>query len=520
MANLSILEKGKIQKHPSLTAWENGDITPSSGPENLTVPIAGRCNLSCFMCGHSIVEELPIKIDVNKLEPFLKDASNIVITGGEPLWISGDVNRQAGEILESIENEFPNVRVSAFTNGVYLPDHIAEKIIKQFQMISFSIDSLDPSIYEKIRGRHVLPQVLKNLDKLLALKKLEQLGLNDYPIINVNAILSKSTADGLPALADYLSRREVQSLNIVELRNVLSEEYKEQIAEDFPPEIYAERARVETANIVNAIAEEVTSRADLGEEKVSRITDGLIKVFKNSTLNIVDRTGVFGEKESLEKVPDNGNRTCPLPWINAELHSNGNIYFCCANGIILGNVNEQSFDEIWNGGTATSLREAFISGEMAGCIESGCSSRIDYFSNPDAHSKKLLENLKKRFEEINPNSILFLRSAPPYQSRIALKSISLAFPNAAITVVTNPSGEKICQEWKIGKTVVYPANRFEPVPFEKWRKENLPKDFDLVIAPCSNNSPGAYENIERILKDINAKKKLKILPGGELTVYD
>jgi len=506
-----------MTKHPSVSAWENGEIVPASGPENLTVSIAGRCNLSCFMCGHSIVKELPVKIDVQKLEPFLKDASNLVITGGEPLWIKGDVNRQAGEILETVEDKFPALRLSAFTNGVYLPDSLAERVIKQFHLLSFSIDSLDPAVYKKIRGKDLLPQVLMNLEKLLELKRKNSLGINDEPLLHVNAILAKSTADTLPALAEYLSKRDVQCLNLVELRNVLSDDYRELLAGDTHANTTGKRK--EAADMESAIADEIVTPDELGEERINRITGDLLKIFQNTDLVIFDRTGVFGKKDNPVKTANNGNRTCPLPWINAEIHSNGNVYTCCANGIILGNVNENCFDEIWNGEKAVSLREAFLAGEMAGCVERGCSATIDYFSNPDAHSRRLLYNLKRLFKGEDPSSILFLRTAPPYQSRLALKSLAIAFPESDIKVITNRDGETVCRSWSMGETLVFPEKRFEPSAFAEWQKGNLTEKIGLVAAPCANNAPGAYENIERILKNIEADTKLMIMPGGEFSLF-
>ena len=54
---------------------------------------------------------------------------------------------------------------------------------------------------------------------------------------------------------------------------------------------------------------------------------------------------------------------CLMPWIHLHTGNNGIAKACCVANIHLGNINEQSLDEIWNGAPIQNLRAKFIKGE-------------------------------------------------------------------------------------------------------------------------------------------------------------
>ena len=59
---------------------------------------------------------------------------------------------------------------------------------------------------------------------------------------------------------------------------------------------------------------------------------------------------------------------CSLPWTNFLVERDGTVRVCCFNGTILGNLKEQSVDEIWHGANFTKLREAISNNDFSnGC---------------------------------------------------------------------------------------------------------------------------------------------------------
>lgn len=59
---------------------------------------------------------------------------------------------------------------------------------------------------------------------------------------------------------------------------------------------------------------------------------------------------------------------CKRPWDNVLIGIDGKVRFCChaSNGrkSVLGNLNDSSFEEIWNGQAARRIRRAFLNGEI------------------------------------------------------------------------------------------------------------------------------------------------------------
>jgi len=61
---------------------------------------------------------------------------------------------------------------------------------------------------------------------------------------------------------------------------------------------------------------------------------------------------------------------CTFPFESAQISMQGDVYVCCppwCNSFSLGNIYEQSFDEIWNGEKAKELRRQFINGNYNIC---------------------------------------------------------------------------------------------------------------------------------------------------------
>ena len=68
------------------------------------------------------------------------------------------------------------------------------------------------------------------------------------------------------------------------------------------------------------------------------------------------------------------NNICILPWVSVAIMPDGNVYPCCMSmhGTAMGNVNESSLEEIWNGEKYNELRKMHITGNFPKghkCIE-------------------------------------------------------------------------------------------------------------------------------------------------------
>ena len=69
------------------------------------------------------------------------------------------------------------------------------------------------------------------------------------------------------------------------------------------------------------------------------------------------------------------NRFCRQPWSFVEIHGTGEVYNCCPGWITksLGNILEQTWEEVWNGEIAQEFRQSMLDSTFTNCIAKNCS---------------------------------------------------------------------------------------------------------------------------------------------------
>ncbi len=512
--------------HPAYDDWEARSIAPASGPTHLTILSTGKCNLACFMCGHSLVDGLPVSIDPDALDPWLAKAQRVFLAGGEPLWMSGNANPEAVAIFGAIVERHPHLKINAYTNGTLMNEKMAALVLERFESIHFSIDTLDPAVYEKVRGKPLLPAVLENVERLAAMKRARGLGKDDFPHINMNTILMNATVRGLPAVARKLASLGGHKHCLVKLNNVLGFDYQQVLEKEFAARGTGDRPGdiTEVEKVVRdfqgEVAQEVYDPARFDAQELLDIRIALEDIYEENGIEVEDQAYFLNDARPKER-PAGVEAVCQAPWVTGDIHENGNVLCCCANSTILGNVREQPFDGIWNGPVARDLRASFVRGEMKGCIQSGCPSLFDYFTvGKGVYAGDLLASLVRTFDAPGRiKSILMLRSAPDYQSHLAARTLLRHFPDARLTVITNQAGASTVRQWELAHEVaVYPAAHFDPETFARWwYRPGL--HHDLAVALYNNNERRGYERVERILAALDARWRIGIRPDGRLLKF-
>ena len=56
---------------------------------------------------------------------------------------------------------------------------------------------------------------------------------------------------------------------------------------------------------------------------------------------------------------------CVLPWVHVNLNPNGEVVPCCiaTNNYVIGDLNNQSIEDIWNSPRMVNLRQQFLDGK-------------------------------------------------------------------------------------------------------------------------------------------------------------
>jgi radical SAM protein with 4Fe4S-binding SPASM domain len=267
-------------------------------PDQIDLDISNRCNLKCITCFHSVEHFRPVPdMTLETFRKVLVQAEGISSTitfgnHGEP-FLHKDILTMIKEVKE--RGFFLNV----INNGTLLNEEKAQALIDcGVDRVSFSLDSVDPEIYPKIRKGAKLKKTLSNILNFIRLNY-EQ-GLKIF--VNISSVNSQLALSSKVDIREFFSKLPVHVLYISDILNF---------------------------HDMLAIREE-TKFVQRGYEKITDPKDMPI------CLNGFDRI----------LIRPNGNVSlCPIDWD-------------CVH--ILGNIHDAPYHELWNNEKAQQFRNALI----------------------------------------------------------------------------------------------------------------------------------------------------------------
>jgi len=176
-----------------------------NGFPGLRVALTSRCNLRCEYCpprGENFAE---VKKPIQREELFkiLKIFYKIGFrqfgfTGGEPL-LKKDLL-----IILKMFSKFEDKYLKLYTNGTLFKNKA--KVLKEFDLIKLSLDSIDRTRYKELTGKDSLQDVLKTIE-LATINKTK---------LRINAVLTKKNYDGIFKLINFCREKKVD-LKILDL---------------------------------------------------------------------------------------------------------------------------------------------------------------------------------------------------------------------------------------------------------------------------------------------------------------
>ena len=89
-------------------------------------------------------------------------------------------------------------------------------------------------------------------------------------------------------------------------------------------------------------------------------------------------------------------RSCRKCFEYAYVFVGGDVRICCWNGIVIGNLCENTLEEIWKSPRAEELRQAFLQGKLMGCCEQYCPDCIQNSTTLEIEP----EELQKMYDEM------------------------------------------------------------------------------------------------------------------------
>lgn len=299
-----------------------------SKPLNMWVESSSRCNFRCKHCanrGYSpeAGDDFPEAL-IERIVPELFPTLEVVqLQGdGEPL-----LSRTIDQLLDAAR--LYDVEIYMVTNGSLLNERNVQKLLQQRGSIWISLDGFSKESFEYVRLLADYHQVLNGIERLVqgraAAGKEEQVKLGviwcamEANVRELPAFIRQCAAWGLDNL----------TVNDFSLAGIPARLHHQQLG----------RSNPELANRLFAECRQLAAETGLD-------------------LILPPDYGGPSPERSPEPFPPGSKypQKCYSPWDSIQLYVDGSVCPCCSYYDHLGNLWQQSFEEIWNGEHARRVR--------------------------------------------------------------------------------------------------------------------------------------------------------------------
>jgi MoaA/NifB/PqqE/SkfB family radical SAM enzyme len=325
----------------------------SAPPETVSLLLTYQCNLRCQMCGQwgergslkglppaetKVYMAMPI---IERLIDDIKDFHpTITLFGGEPL-----LHPQWEEIVKRIKGA--GLRCNMISNGVLLRKRAEEAVALGLDEIIFSLDG-PAEVHDAIRGgKGVFDRALEGFQHLQDAK--ERYG-KKKPLVNVNTVIWEQNYTMLHDIVEQAGRFGAETITFHHLIFV------DQGAFDETEGILQSALNCGSPDWAGFIRDELPS---IDPDVIIRQKQ-MIERRKNSVPaffypNLTDEE-IRDYYTAFHFLPCSYKKRCMSPWMVAYVLPDGSVKPCLSLGYKMGNLQEASFKEIWNGDRAVRFR--------------------------------------------------------------------------------------------------------------------------------------------------------------------
>ncbi len=266
-------------------------------PLTVTLEMINRCNLKCIMCYTDHHKKIKSTLTTEQLDKFLIECKKFKV----PAIIIG----LGSEVLmyKGIKDVVKKVMEAKFldvifsTNATLLNEEMSKFLIESgVTRVVISLDAAKNETYKIIRSKDELEKVETNVKRLVELKKEYNTKL---PVVRLSFVVQKENINEIQKFKEKWS-------DVVDYIDI-----QEQI--DFEPVKEIEKWDIE-------------KNFDLGEKSIM-------------------------------------DSNCSYPFNSLHLYADGEIRPCCnfyGLGLPLGNINDTSLEEVWNGEKIKKIRDGLL----------------------------------------------------------------------------------------------------------------------------------------------------------------
>ncbi len=324
-------------------------------PQGLIVTLTNRCNLRCKMCAqYKEPCELPAKTirEIRELLPCLVEIT----------WLGGEVFlADSFRELFTYAARFKKLRQTILTNGLLIDAAWARLLTSASATIRYSLDGVTKDTYEKIRTGAAFEDLLKSVALINEHRHKNRKGTRTEICFTV----MKSNYPELEPAMDFAAE---QGFSAIAFNPVMGFNDEEDIFNR--PD---ERARAYFQNILPKLREKAGKYAiDLSYN---------LPALGSSPRGSAPPPVAARQSGAGCLFNPAGRRLfCHLPWKHLRISGNKAQFDCyCLRAV--GNVEENSLEEIWNNGVAREYRKKILAGSLDWCSDACKAGTVPQISN-------------------------------------------------------------------------------------------------------------------------------------------
>jgi MoaA/NifB/PqqE/SkfB family radical SAM enzyme len=340
-----------------------GDAGGLKGLHRLHLMMGLQCNARCTMCYQTDFSpryNMPATLWRDRLHDAYRVVKSVKLQGGETTVMRNC--REAALYLRA----FPNVKISITTNGIFLDELWQETIIRQGELYSVSINAATEAVYDRIVKYGKFRSVLSNLETVLT-KRSEK-----TPAVHMTAVVLPENFNELHKIVELAGQMGVDRVELM-----------------YDPALsFRHRPAVDA----------VTLQLRLCEAQKARFP----------ALALVGLEPLYRRIGHQCVVQQRRKPMCMAPFRNLVIDHDGSVRVCCNTWIRVGNLYQETLDQVWTGPLVARFRQRLEDGNYNWCLplctDNAAPSNVAYLNkylnrftdDPYQFTRKVLRKLQQR----------------------------------------------------------------------------------------------------------------------------
>jgi MoaA/NifB/PqqE/SkfB family radical SAM enzyme len=301
-------------------------IIPLSNIKSMHIMLGLKCNHRCKMCFQkNYSEEIDPFIYKEKLLPIYPYLTWVLLQGGEPTILP-----QTKEIIEVILKNNHQVKFAMMTNGHRFDEYWINQFIEHGDEVNFSLNAASSKTYKTITEYGDWDRTISNLKELIRFRESEKSSLK----VMASFVIIE---DNVHELSEFI--KFCKELGLDKIRFFFD-------IEQLPRNKKLIRKELERAYEF----EDINIEGLKGFESY---------VKKPEPLSLDSQPSDGNGIKSLLNQHQRLLRPCAGPFNHIAIETNGDVKLCCMTDKRLGNLHNQSIEELWNNMEGKRFRKLF-----------------------------------------------------------------------------------------------------------------------------------------------------------------